>query len=129
VATASPARAATAVTGAGVVADCAGPAPFLLSSDPSSIILACADSGIGIQDLDWTSWSASAAAGTGLLWENLCTPSCADGTYGHYPVAVTLSAVKASAKGEWFSRLSLTWQGSRPGNQTPDNYTLMQPTS
>jgi hypothetical protein len=91
--------------------------------------LACADSGIGIQDLDWTSWTAAAATGTGLLWENLCDPSCAAGTYGHYPVAVTLSTVKDSAKGTWFSHLAVSWQGSHPGNQTPDNFTLMQPTS
>jgi len=129
VGTGAPTPAASAVTGVGVVADCAGAAPFLLSKEPSSIILTCADSGIGIQDLEWTSWSASTAAGTGLLWENLCTPSCADGTYGHYPVAVTLTVVKDSAKGEWFSRLSLSWEGSRPGNQTPDSYALMQPSS
>jgi hypothetical protein len=117
------------VTGAGVVADCAGPAPFLLSREPASIILACADSGIGIQDLNWTSWTASTATGSGLLWENLCTPSCADGAYGHYPVTVTLTTVADSAKGAWFSRLALTWDGSRPANQTPDSYQLMRPTS
>src|ERR1700722_2320299 len=129
VATGSPAPATAAVTGVGVVADCAGAAPFLLSKEPSSIILACADSGIGIQDLEWTSWSASTAAGTGLLWEDLCTPSCADGTYGHYPDAVTLSAGKDSVRGEWFGRLSLSWEGSHPDNHTPDSYTLTQPSS
>jgi hypothetical protein len=90
-------------------------------------MLACADANIGVQDLTWTSWTVSAAAGYGLLWENTCVPNCATGKFAHYPVAVTLSAVKASAKRPWFSRLTVTWQGSRPPNQTPDTFTLMPP--
>jgi hypothetical protein len=54
-------------------------------------------------------------------------PNCATGGFAHYPVAVTLSVVKASAKGPWFSRLTVTWEGSRPPNQTPDNFTLVPP--
>jgi len=46
---------------------------------------------------------------------------------GYYPVDVTLSAVRASAKGQWFSELTVSWQGSRPPNQTPDTFTLMPP--
>jgi hypothetical protein len=110
-----------------VVADCAAAAPYPLSREPVSITLACADAGIGVQDMLWTSWTATAATGTGLLWEKLCVPDCASGKMGYYPVNVTLSAVRASAKGQWFSELTVSWQGSRPPNQTPDTFTLMPP--
>ena len=120
---------ATAQAGVGVVANCAGPAPYLLSSEPPSVILACGDAGVGVQDLTWTNWTASTAEGYGLLWENLCVPNCVTGELGHYPVDVTLSAVRSSPRGPWFSRLTVTWEGNRPHNQTPDTFTLMQPTS
>lgn len=124
--------AATAPTAAGlanvyVVADCAAAAPHSPSREPVSITLACADAGIGVQDMLWSSWTATGATGSGLLWEKLCVPDCATGKMGYYPVDVTLSAVRASAKGQWFSALRVSWQGSRPLNQTPDTFTLMAP--
>jgi hypothetical protein len=110
-----------------VVANCAAAAPYSLSREPLSITLACADAGVGVRDLLWTSWTARAATGSGLLWEKLCVPDCATGKMGYYPVIVTLSAVRASAKGQWFSELTVSWQGSRPPNRTPDTFTLMPP--
>jgi hypothetical protein len=110
-----------------VVADCAAAAPYPLSREPVSITLACADAGIGVQDMLWTSWTTTAATGTGLLWEKLCEPDCATGKIGYYPVDVTLSAVRTSAKGQWFSALTVSWQGSRPPNTTPDTFTLLPP--
>jgi hypothetical protein len=110
-----------------VVADCAAAAPYSLSREPSSITLACADDGIGVQDMLWMSWTATAAKGSGLLWEKLCVPDCAAGKVGYYPVVVTLSLVRASAKGQWFSELTVSWQGSRPPNQTPEAFTLTPP--
>jgi len=112
-----------------VVADCAAAAPYSVSREPLSITLACADAGIGVQDMLWLSWTPTAATGSGLLWEKLCVPDCATGKIGYYPVGVTLSAVRSSAKGLWFSELRVSWQGSRPPNQTPDTFTLMPPGS
>jgi len=125
--TAAAAPAAAGLADVYVVADCAAAAPYPLSREPVSITLACADAGIGVQDMLWTNWTTTAATGTGLLWEKLCVPDCANGKMGYYPVAVTLSAVRASAKGQWFSELTVSWQGSRPPNQTPDTFTLMPP--
>ena len=126
-ATGAASKPAEATSKAGVVADCASADPDSLSSGPSSITLACADDGIGVQDLTWTNWTASAAAGYGMLWEKLCVPDCASGEVGYYPVDVTLSGVKASARGPWFSLLTITWEGSRPPGQTPDRFTLTPP--
>jgi hypothetical protein len=112
-----------------VAADCASASPHRLSTRPSSITLACADNGWGVQDLTWTSWTSSAAAGHGRFWDKLCQPSCAAGTIGSYPVTVRLSAVETSARGPWFSRLTLTWRGARPPRPAPDSFRLTPPLS
>ncbi|HEY6315273.1 MAG TPA: hypothetical protein VIY52_31330 [Streptosporangiaceae bacterium] len=124
---ASPAPSATLPV-PGVVADCIR-APQQLSIRPAVITLACADDGLGVENMTWTSWTTSAAAGKGTLWEKLCKPDCADGQIGTYPVAVTLSAVKTSSQGRWFSRLTVTWEATRPPNQTPDSFLTPPPGS
>jgi hypothetical protein len=113
----------------GVVADCTSPPPYRLSAQPTSITLACADDGLGVENMSWTGWASSAATGRGTFWEKLCVPSCATGKIGTYPVAVTLSAGKTSSQGSWFSLLTVAWVGTRPPASTPDSYTLMAPTS
>jgi hypothetical protein len=125
----TPPPAATALADVGVVAECDDAPPHPLSREPSVIILACADAGIGVQDLTWTSWTASSATGHGVLWENECVPtaSCGENKFSHYPVGVTLSGVKASATGRWFSHLTVTWKDGRPPNATPDTFILEGP--
>jgi hypothetical protein len=112
-----------------VAADCASASPHQMSTQPSSITLACADNGWGVQDLTWTSWTTSAAAGYGMFWDKLCQPSCAAGKIGSYPVTVRLSVVKTSARGPWFSRLTLTWPRARPPRPAPDSFRLTPPLS
>jgi hypothetical protein len=126
--TSSPVQ-STAPASAGVVADCTGAPPHGLSVRPGSIALACADNGSGVEGMTWTSWSAGAAAGHGMFWDKLCTPSCADGTTGSYPVTVTLSVVKTSPQGPWFSRLAVTWEGAKPPGTVPGSYGLLAPGS
>jgi hypothetical protein len=111
----------------GVVAECTNPPPYRLSTRPSAITLACGDDGIGVENLTWTSWAGSAAAGRGSLWENLCQPNCATGKVTTYPVAVTLAVVKTSSQGPWFSHLMVAWLGNRPPNSTPDTFGLWPP--
>jgi hypothetical protein len=130
---ASPASSASTAPGTqalpGVVAECTSRPPYRLSTQPTEIVLACADAGIGVENMTWTGWESSAATGHGSLWENLCQPNCAEGTIATYPVTVTLSVVKASSQGPWFSRLTVAWQGSRPPNATPDSFGLLGPSS
>lgn len=116
-----------ATTLPGVVADCTSAPPYRLSTRPGTITLACADDGLGVQDMTWGTWAASAATGQGRLWEKLCVPNCAEGKTGTYPVAVTLSAVRSSASGPWFSRLTVTWEGQRPPGTTPSSFPLPRP--
>jgi len=127
--TTSPAPVA-GVTYPGVIADCTSAPAQRLSIRPAFIVLACADNGLGVQKLAWATWGASTATGQGTLWEHICVPYCAaSAKSAYYPVTVTLSQVKTSALGQWFSKLTLTWRGKPPPVTTPDAFPLDAPES
>lgn len=110
----------------GVVADCTTAPPHGLTARPTEIVISCADAGLGVGHLTWSSWTASSATGQGSLWLNLCKPDCADGTFAHYPVKTALSHVKDSSDGPWFGVLTITFEGTRP-HSLPGTYNLMPP--
>jgi hypothetical protein len=47
--------------------------------EPAQIVLACADYGVLLEGLHWTSWTAASAMAVGTLVYNDCTPDCAEG--------------------------------------------------
>ena len=59
---------------------------------PSRIILSCADAGIWLGRLRWSSWNRTRAVASGDFSENTCTPTCSAGHAVTRPVTVTLSA-------------------------------------
>jgi len=85
----------------GVIADCTAPSPQAQQRQvqPTSITVACADDGIGVQDATWTRWTSSGATGVGKVWENSCTPDCVTGTVGTYPASIALSGVERASLG------------------------------
>ena len=46
---------------------------------PESITITCADGGIYVEKIRWSSWSKEGATGIGVFSENLCEPNCAEG--------------------------------------------------
>jgi len=58
---------------------------------PESITITCADGGIFVEKIQWSTWSQEGATGTGIYSENLCEPSCAEGKRVTAPVKLTLS--------------------------------------
>ena len=58
---------------------------------PESITITCADGGVFVEKIQWSSWSQDGATGTGIYSENLCEPNCAEGTRVTAPVKLTLS--------------------------------------
>jgi hypothetical protein len=96
-----------------VVLDCAGRARV----KPSSYLLACADAGMGLQSVRWTSWAPMTASGYGTFYENTCTPDCASGHFRRYPVLATLwgaSGVAGHPADLRYTRLTLLFTGDRP---------------
>ena len=66
--------------------------------------LACADNGVGVQGMVWTSWTASSATGAGTLWYNDCTPNCAQGRFHYVPdtrITLTVPVVSESGLRVW----------------------------
>ena len=57
---------------------------------PESITITCADGGIFVEKIQWSTWSQEGAMGTGIYSENLCEPSCAEGERVTAPVKLTL---------------------------------------
>ena len=49
------------------------------SVEPAEIVLACADYGVLVEGLHWTSWTTASATAVGTLVYNDCTPNCAEG--------------------------------------------------
>ena len=58
---------------------------------PELIFLTCADGGLYVEKIKWSTWSKEGATGIGIFSENLCEPSCAEGQRVAAPVNLRLS--------------------------------------
>jgi hypothetical protein len=70
---------------------------------PKAITFTCADGGLYVDKINWTSWSKNGATGTGIFYENLCEPSCAEGKQVSEAVNVELSNLTLR-KGKYYLR-------------------------
>ena len=84
---------------------------------PGTISLACADNGIGLTHLHWTSWTPQLASAYGTNWENDCLPSCAQGHVHNYPVVAVLrgsATVKGHPGERRYTEATLSYTKRRP---------------
>ena len=58
---------------------------------PELIFFTCADGGLYVDNIKWSTWTKDGATGSGIFSENLCEPSCAEGQRVEAPVNVVLS--------------------------------------
>jgi hypothetical protein len=69
--------------------------------EPAEIILACADKNSLLEDLHWTSWTATGATAVGTDEYNDCVPNCARGHFHSTPgTTVALSDPVRGAGGQ-----------------------------
>ena len=61
---------------------------------PEVIIKFCADAGVGVGAIEWSTWSAEGASGEGKYQINDCLPSCVEGKQFYADVTVELSKTK-----------------------------------
>jgi hypothetical protein len=61
---------------------------------PEVILKFCADAGVGVGAIEWSSWSAEGATGEGKYQVNDCLPNCAEGKQYYADVTVELSKSK-----------------------------------
>ena len=79
---------------------------------PTTIMLACGDGNAYVDDLTWSSWTATGASATGAYTHNLCVPDCAAGRFVSQPATVHLGYPVMTADGREFSELGYTVSGS-----------------
>jgi hypothetical protein len=82
-------------------------------SKPKSITLACADAGIALNKLSWSSFGGSTAKGKGTFALNTCEPNCAAGKNVSYPVSILATGSKKCKGASVYSKLTLTFTGSK----------------
>ena len=70
---------------------------------PESITITCADGGVFVEKIQWSTWSKVGATGMGIYSENLCEPNCAEGERVTAPVKLTLSNL-TEYKGKFYLR-------------------------
>ncbi|KZM72359.1 hypothetical protein AWN90_36150 [Nocardia terpenica] len=58
---------------------------------PPTLILACADLGMRVEQIRWRSWGTDKAEGDGVEHDNTCDPNCAAGHFVTKQVHVVLS--------------------------------------
>ena len=83
---------------------------------PDYVLLGCGDGGQFLADVRWSSWTAAAARGSGVWWQNLCTPDCASGHFRRVEVAIRLWRPRTcrAPRVRLFTRLELASGSGRP---------------
>ena len=89
----------------------------IIDYKPQTLTPFCADADVAVGNLEWDTWGAKGATGTGLYGVNLCVPTCAAGKWKFTAVKVLLSkSVRAKGK-TVLTRVDVV---------TPDNKNLPQ---
>jgi len=70
---------------------------------PELIFLTCADGGLYVEKIKWSTWTKDGATGSGIFSENLCEPSCAEGRREEAQVNLSLSNL-TEHNGKYFLR-------------------------
>ena len=75
---------------------------------PESITITCADGGIFVEKIQWSTWGQEGATGIGIYSENLCEPNCAEGRRVIAAVKLTLSNLTQQNEKYYLRTLDIT---------------------
>jgi hypothetical protein len=89
---------------------------------PKTIVLACGDAGLAGTKLEWDSWGAGSAVGSGTGRVELCEPNCAAGKVARAPMRIVLSKPKVCPQDgkRHFTRARYTWTETVPTGPKAD---------
>ena len=101
---------------------------------PSTVIVTCADAGLSIQKITWSSFGGATASASGSAHINSCTPNCTAGKFSVYSVQITASKPRRCREGRSdYRQLKLTYTAKRPPgvarSKSSQTYTLPCPIS
>lgn len=130
-ASSAPSKSATTASAADVqqvfIEDCARG----FNQRPNYITLACADAGMNLIDIKWSTWGSQRADGTGHFSINNCDPNCAEGKFSKIPVAFVLRGVVPDTGNRFvFSKLTVnaSGEGFLFANKKSDTFELASAT-
>ena len=83
-------------------------------SEPSELVLYCADAGQILTDITWDTWGDDTATGKGKSVTNTCDPNCAEGEFVTVDVALTLYDLVESEGKLVYSKVNMVY--SEPVN-------------
>lgn len=83
-------------------------------SQPTELVLYCADAGQILTEITWSSWGGETAVGQGKSVTNTCEPTCAEGDFVTVGVDLTLSDLVESEGRLIYSKVSMVY--SEPVN-------------
>jgi hypothetical protein len=86
---------------------------------PAHYVLTCADGNTQIKHVSYSSWTAQEAFGHGTYFYNTCSPSCADGTFKHHPVTLSLGRARTVHGVRLFTRMYVSYAGLTETFQLP----------
>jgi hypothetical protein len=75
---------------------------------PESITITCADGGIFVEKIQWSTWGEDGATGIGIYSENLCEPNCGEGRRVNTAVKLTLSNLTEQNDKNYLRTLDIT---------------------
>jgi hypothetical protein len=75
---------------------------------PESITITCADGGIFVEKIRWSTWGEGGATGIGIYSENLCEPNCAEGKRVTAQVNLILSNLTKQNDKNYLRTLDIT---------------------
>jgi hypothetical protein len=86
-----------------------------LRFQPRTVIVFCADGGMVVRRIDWTSWGDLRAHGDSRrAWVNDCEPNCAEGDFDRYHVRLLLRRVRTCPDGRHaFTRMRVRFVGEK----------------
>lgn len=116
--TAAPA-AAVLDAGSALAADHAG-ATSIVQCDghaqkaPRTLTLFCGDGNDTLTGLHWSGWGSATSTSSGKDVIDSCSPSCVAGHDHSYRVSVSARDLQTAGSGQRYSRLTVTFDGTRP---------------
>ena len=75
---------------------------------PELIFFTCADGGLYVEKIKWSTWTKDGATGSGVFSENLCEPSCAEGQRVEAPVNLRLTNLTEQSGKYYLRTLDIT---------------------
>jgi hypothetical protein len=82
---------------------------------PKDVTLACADANFRVENLQWTGWGETFAAGMGSGTVNDCQPTCVAGHFHNYPMVVIVSGRQTCPGGQLaYAKLTYAFIGRSP---------------